>query len=762
MADPTLMVDSGGALVPVAPEAMADAAQLGWVPASPKQVADHQLQEKYGSTEQAAIAGLEGFGKGITGGLSTVLERGLGVDPAGIAGREQANPTAHGAGEILGVGTGLLAPVAKVASAPALIAKAGSAVTRGLAPAAEAATAFGRIVGGATRLGAGSAVEGAFYGAGQVVHEAALGDPHLTAQGALATVGLSAFLAGGLGGAGGVLGGVVKEYTPKDLGAKVAAMLADAESHANLNATNAMPSQIKKTLRGKGDSAQAIGLEGRDLGILKSPLTDSPTAILERAEGIKASSGQALSDIATKASTEGAISNIAAIDAEVRAPLVKALRGRGTTVQVADQLEAVLDRFGQAYADKPLTVDGLWTLRKDLGDTIYNNGKALDPWAKEVNTPIKRVYDHIDGLIEKGIKEASGVDALRAWQAANRQFEVASTFAKLAESGIERSAANNGISLTGTIAAAAGMGHAGAMGGAALGAAGEAVRRRGASAIGWGARILRGADEVAAKTADVVAAARQAGVDSVVPTSAPSSVAVLGALERSNAAIANRVDRAVASIVKGNAGAVARAESESMTAKQTARLRLLAQDPQQMQTALVGMTDAIHDHAPQTAQAAQITAARAIAFLSSKLPKAEPFGPLGKPLPISPAEQAVFMRYQRAVNDPVSVLHDAARGSVTPEALEAVAVVYPQLLTKMRGAAASAMASHKGMPFAARQGLSAIMGQDLDGSSKLTTRAQAAYARNAMSTPGATPTKAANLTTAQRTMTPAQQAAGRR
>ena len=88
---------------------------LGWVPASAEQAKDHFLREKYGSTGQAALAGLEAFGSVATFGASTWLEKAAGVDPEGIRAREEFNPLA----EKVGTGAGILVPLLMTGGASA-------------------------------------------------------------------------------------------------------------------------------------------------------------------------------------------------------------------------------------------------------------------------------------------------------------------------------------------------------------------------------------------------------------------------------------------------------------------------------------------------------------------------------------------------------------------------------------------------------------------------------------------------------------------
>lgn len=157
---------------------------------------------------------LETFGQSLGdtltfGGLS-LAERALTNDPEAMRQRQEAqateNPWSHGLGMAGAIGLGGLGGAAE-ASAPALISKAGKALSggvegllgralsKGVATAGEAA-----LTKGAAGL-AGGALEGGLYGLGNVAHEAALGDPNLTAQKAISEVGLSAALGGGLSGA---------------------------------------------------------------------------------------------------------------------------------------------------------------------------------------------------------------------------------------------------------------------------------------------------------------------------------------------------------------------------------------------------------------------------------------------------------------------------------------------------------------------------------------------------------------------------------
>lgn len=136
------------------------------------------LQDKHGSAPQTILAGIEAVARGGTLGTSDYLETATGAStPEAIQGRMAANPTTAFLGNIAGAGMLTLA----------------TGGFGGLASGIEAG------VGGLAGRALGTAAEGAIFGAGNVVSDAALGDPHLNAQKVLSDIGMGAALGGGLG-----------------------------------------------------------------------------------------------------------------------------------------------------------------------------------------------------------------------------------------------------------------------------------------------------------------------------------------------------------------------------------------------------------------------------------------------------------------------------------------------------------------------------------------------------------------------------------
>lgn len=168
-------------------------------------------------------AGAAGAARGLTFGLSDVglTASGL-VEKETLRGLEEAFPKSSLAGEAVGVfaptiasgGTSLLARGAVGAGkAVTGVTKLGQivegAVARNVLKTASQSGAKKALATAAAK-GLGASVEGAFYGAGQVVSEAALGETPPTAEKVLSTIGLSSLFSGAFTGGLSIGGDVIK------------------------------------------------------------------------------------------------------------------------------------------------------------------------------------------------------------------------------------------------------------------------------------------------------------------------------------------------------------------------------------------------------------------------------------------------------------------------------------------------------------------------------------------------------------------------
>lgn len=156
----------------------------------------------------------------------------------------------------------------------------------------------------------------------------------------------------------------------------------------------------------------------------------------------------------------------------------------------------------------------------------------------------------------------------------------------------------------------------------------------------------------------------------------------------------------------------------------------LASNPERMQETLDNVASEFDEHAPQTAMDARLATARMISFLASKAPKASVFAPGMPEMKPTQADLNKFDRYIRAVVDPTSILDDAYDGTLTPEGLDAVRTVYPNLYSQMQVDLADRVNNAEKIPYKRKIQLSALLGQDMSGTlnPRLGMLAQSAYA----------------------------------
>lgn len=148
------------------------------------------------------LAGAAGAARGATFGLSDVALAKIGGEDVKekLNKLKEYNPIASGVGEASGVIGSTFLPGFNLVKGVAGVGRvAEGAAAKVILDSAAQSTAK-KILATAATKGFGSAVEGAFYGAGQVASEAALGDPDVAAEHALSTITLSALLSGGVSG----------------------------------------------------------------------------------------------------------------------------------------------------------------------------------------------------------------------------------------------------------------------------------------------------------------------------------------------------------------------------------------------------------------------------------------------------------------------------------------------------------------------------------------------------------------------------------
>lgn len=153
---------------------------------------------KYSSTEQQVKAGIEGGAQGLIGPAAPYIEKNLfGVKPEDIRGREETNPGIHSASEVGGLIGGSLVGTGE----GALLSHIGEG-TANLAGLGEATTWGGKVAAGAVR----GAAENLAYQGGDETSKLITQDPNQATETAVGGhLGLAAVIGGVTGGAFGAL-----------------------------------------------------------------------------------------------------------------------------------------------------------------------------------------------------------------------------------------------------------------------------------------------------------------------------------------------------------------------------------------------------------------------------------------------------------------------------------------------------------------------------------------------------------------------------
>ncbi len=213
-------------------------------------------QDKYGSTGQQALAGLEGAAEGIAGPLAPMAEVASGLTtPEAMRGRAEANPYTHGGAKA----AAFIGSMATGVGEGALVAKAGEAV-------AKAANLSSRIGSAALR----GATEMGILQTGDELTRSIVQDPDASVQTAIADVGLASLLGAG----GGAAFSAVAPLWEATIGNKATKLIEDFKGRANQRLNNpATVDAVSDELQAHYDNVKNVandvygptGLKSRDI-----------------------------------------------------------------------------------------------------------------------------------------------------------------------------------------------------------------------------------------------------------------------------------------------------------------------------------------------------------------------------------------------------------------------------------------------------------------------------------------------------------------
>lgn len=685
--------------------------------ATGEQYQEQQLAEEYGGWGKQAKAAAAGAARGLTLGLSDVAISELGGDDA-RAELQQLQQRAAGASLAGEIGGGLVGALAS--GGTGLAARGASAATRasaavgGLAERAAARGALGlglREGGAAARAlstAAGWGAEGALQAAGSEVSRAAIANEALDGE-RLAAAGLHGATAGALlGGAGSAVASAGKAVASRALaaGLDTATALAErmgvtARSAAQEGeALQAKVARLIDTLAPGGTEAAAARATVKSTGGNKEQLRqilDASDPVQARVQGmlreeIPQALGLSPGGIASRQQMAEAVPGLVKVEGDkMRAALGQidaAAAGRGPDVRALarradDEIVSKLasDPFMERRA---AAVQQRVDMLRDLGD--YRLGfSGLHDFAQGLRREIgampagleRRGLERFGEMIEREIEQAGARVAEQAGEkAAAAAYREALTGQRAAQlvgdalrEGAKVDAKAAGLSMGDQLALVSSAVQGGPVGAAS--AAAHLYASRLASRYGQqaAASVLR---DVAAGATLPQAVGRV--VDQVVGES------VKGFFRKAGGAVERGVEAGASA-----ARVQVRRQATTLVDEQAER-RAFDRELERVTSAPSG--------GPSGAQgaeaAAEATAERGRQFLLSKAPKSPGGGlqpHLNKTRPPLEAQRK-FLAYTRAVDDPVSVLRDLERGRLSPEGLEALRTVYPELYGQIRQEAA--------------------------------------------------------------------------
>lgn len=678
--------DPDGKLVSIdaeeAPEAFS---KWGYRLESSAEAQQRRDAEEYGNREVAA--GVAGFARGATFGISDLVAPALDVaSPEELSKLKQYNPNISTGAEIGGAVASALLPGGPVAT----VGKAGRAV--GALATAGAKGAAAKVASTAIA----GAVEGGFFGAGQALSDAVLGDHEVTGEYLLAGAAKGALLGGGLGAAlGGV--GVAAEKGRAALLNKAQRGLAAADDKAKALARDVVEEEVKSAKGDYGAEVQKGSRQLENLIRLRDDVTPEMRQqiddILGSDEGKRLIEGVVGNTLEAAPGQLGAISSKRAAFETLASGADDAIAARAAAIasprEAFNQVKARAARYGAPAIGRivggaaggivggPVGIAG-GALVGDLAGSLA--GGQLRPSLHA----LKRMAQH----------PAVG----KAFWGAVKKTAEATPEAFGAYTGVLQSAASKGAtSLWATHAALA---------------QNDPAYRETMARAGF-----------AEETPEQVA---------LVERNSQSLAAIQSLVAAQN----KKIDTAIGRFLGTQPGAKpktepaqTRAERKENLARVTRRLDELANNPDIL-AQVIAPGSGISEAAPNVATSTAAAAARAVQFLSSKLPRnpdVQPIRALERPWEPTDGELTRFERYVRAIENPRSVLSDLSMGAVAQESIEALRAVYPRVYDDLKARMLERLAQHSApLSFQQRTALSALLGSDMGDSRR---RARAAVIR---------------------------------
>lgn len=743
------MLDATGSPVTVDRADVDAALAAGYGLEQAESVQARRVERERSTLGQKALSAAEGALEGATVGLGTAAAVELLGDDYRQAAAERAmvNPGWRGAGQVVGAvapvlasgGSSLAARGVAGVGAPARgVAALGTAAERGAMRLLQGAGVTGETVLGRAALrgagmGAAGAVEGAAYGLGTSIADAALQDTEWTADKGLAAMSDGAWygLATGapIGVGGSLISSAGKAALTKMVGGKSfkQAVQDFAETRAVKQVTGNNVA-IYNEITNFGANPERINRIGRKILDRELPLGGSIDEAARAVDNQVTHAVERMKGVAAELDNAGVKVDSASVLGKVDEQLDK-LRAVDLTSykQIANRLEREVSPFrkrveaGRVFSVgtdgaatvrrnyKDLSFSEMWDLRKKLDDTIRWSSRQANP-ATDALKALRKNFD--DALTETIDREATGAADMLAknadspenvqriaglrdeWKAAKEDFADFKSISDGIDTERLRQQKNRFISPSDYGVAATGANILGTLAGISTGSIGVgALTSMATGAVGSLTHkfIRERGSGVLAKMADRI---------SKMEIRTTRAARVLAGIEKARVPL--------------------RAESQRRSAQDRAdrfraaadHVRRFTSDPDYADAHLRLLFAEVATEQPEVAQRMMMGLQADMAFLASKMPKpmsdgAKSFTPLKSKPTFTREEQRKFLATVEALADPGSVADDLAEGKIDLDALEALKARRPREYDDLRQKVMTACAERDDeLPFKRRNFLS--------------------------------------------------------
>ena len=712
-----------------------------------KLVSDYmKFQDKYGTTGQQAIAGLESAARGVLGPLAPMAEKALGVKEEDILAREKANPMTS----MIGEGAGLIGSVASGVGVGALATKGAAKLIPEAINVAEKIPALAKIGGAAGR----AAIENAIIATSDETSRMILNDPEQSANTAMLNIGAAGALGGILGGAVGAVSPLFKATG----GDKLSKIAEDFKSRLDYLDANKDPvtsigdniqrihdgfdeaaslayskgglkeSQIRKLLPQEGEKAfeVASNYHGDGLKLLNALEKDqAPRSVINKVEDAlsryeqKALEGsyasdkykiyESINDLKREIDSiskfeKGAIPNIAEADA------ISKVKSFGSAVREGLESEEAFGKAGSIQKE----------INKSFSEAMGKNG-PLKQFTKLFMTNVDNELRVDPGKVNTYLNQLGKASAEIKKDKMLNFIDSYENFYNTLDSIYKRSGIENPLprvstetlrATTGEITQGAkladwmmqkGLGEiAGTATGASLGSA------TGHGTIGalLGEKFL---SPIYNKILPAIAKSMYNGVT--------NSSAIKAAIDYTT-----NVAKGESMLSKASKGVFTAAQYEITKPSETNRVRLekklkeVQENPEKLQDLTGNLGSAMPEHATSISE----TTARCIMYLNSLKPSEDKAAPLDAKPVINNVQKAEYNNALDIAQQPLILINKIKNGSITPKDVKALASMYPALYSGMTNKIMTDMNNHlaKGhtIPYKTKIGLSIFTGQPLDSS----------------------------------------------